>query len=81
VGGLADTVVDCSLENLHEGIATGAVFDGFSSEELTRGIRRMFALWARPKEWKTVRQQAMNSDFGWHTAAEEYCALYRALGA
>ncbi|MGL4995566.1 MAG: glycosyltransferase, partial [Deefgea sp.] len=81
VGGLADTVVDCSLENLHEGIATGAVFDGFSGEELTRGIRRMFALWARPKEWKAVRQQAMSSDFGWHTAAEEYCALYRALGA
>jgi starch synthase len=81
VGGLADTVVDCSLENLHEGIATGAVFNGFSSEELTRGIRRMFALWARPKEWKAVRQQAMNSDFGWHSAAEEYCALYRAIGA
>ncbi|QZA76694.1 glycogen synthase GlgA [Deefgea tanakiae] len=81
VGGLADTVVDCSLENLQDGIATGAVFDVFSSEELTRGIRRMFALWARPKEWKAVRQQAMNSDFGWHTAAAEYCALYRALGA
>lgn len=81
VGGLADTVVDCSLENLQEGIATGAVFDGFSSEELTRGIRRMFALWARPKEWKAVRQQGMRADFGWHTAAEQYCDLYRALGA
>ena len=30
VGGLADTVVDCSLENLHDGIATGVVFDCFS---------------------------------------------------
>lgn len=81
VGGLSDTVVDCSLENLQEGIATGAVFDEFSSEELTRGIRRIFALWARPKEWKAVRQQGMNADFGWHTAAAQYCDLYRALGA
>ncbi|WP_027469571.1 glycogen synthase GlgA [Deefgea rivuli] len=81
VGGLSDTVVDCSLENLQEGIATGAIFDEFSSEELTRGIRRIFALWARPKEWKAVRQQGMNADFGWHTAAAQYCDLYRALGA
>lgn len=81
VGGLSDTVVDCSLENLHEGIATGAVFNEFSSEELTRGIRRIFALWARPKEWKAVRLQGMNADFGWDTAAAQYCDLYRALGA
>lgn len=81
VGGLADTVVDCSLENLQEGIATGAVFDGFSGEELTRGIRRMFALWARPKEWKAVRKTAMTCDFGWQAAAEQYMQLYRALGA
>ncbi|QLG88298.1 glycogen synthase GlgA [Chitinibacter bivalviorum] len=81
VGGLADTVVDCSLENLQEGIATGAVFDGFSGDELARGIRRMFALWARPKEWKAVRKTAMSRDFAWHAAAEQYLQLYRALGA
>ncbi|WP_373976139.1 glycogen synthase GlgA [Chitinibacter sp. SCUT-21] len=81
VGGLADTVVDCSLENLQEGIATGAAFDVFSGEALTQGIRRMFALWARPKEWKAVRKTAMSCDFGWHAAAEQYLQLYRAIGA
>ncbi|WP_410499136.1 glycogen synthase GlgA [Chitinibacter sp. S2-10] len=80
VGGLSDTVVDCSLENLQEGIATGALFDGFSEEELTRGIRRMFALWARTKEWKAVRKTAMSCDFGWQPAAEKYMQLYRGLG-
>ncbi|WP_297571764.1 glycogen synthase GlgA [uncultured Deefgea sp.] len=81
VGGLADTVLDCSLENLEDGIATGAVFNGFSKEELTQGIRRIFALWARPKDWKAVRQEAMRTDFGWHSAALQYHDLYRSLGA
>ncbi len=77
VGGLADTVVDCSLENLADGIATGMVFDEFSENGLTQAIRRTFALWARAKDWKTVRRTGMEQDFGWHAAAEQYLALYR----
>ncbi|MBS1155957.1 MAG: glycogen synthase [Proteobacteria bacterium] len=79
VGGLADTVVDCSLENLTDGIATGMVFDEFSENGLTQAVRRAFALWSRPKDWKTVRRTGMQQDFGWHAAAEQYLALYRAL--
>ncbi|WP_273428564.1 glycogen synthase GlgA [Chitinibacter tainanensis] len=81
VGGLADTVVDCSLENLAEGIATGFSFDGFSSQELTRGIKRAFALWARSKEWKQVRKTAMQQNFGWSAAADQYQALYQQVSA
>lgn len=79
VGGLADTVVDCSLENLADGSATGAVFDEFSEAGFVRGVRRIMALWARPKEWKAVRRAGMDCDFGWTAAAEHYRDLYSSL--
>lgn len=79
VGGLADTVVDCSLENLADGSATGAVFDEFSEAGFVRGVSRLFALWAKPKDWKAVRRAGMECDFGWTASAEHYRDLYRSL--
>lgn len=79
VGGLADTVIDCTLENLADGCATGMVFDEFSVDGFAQGVRRAFALWSRPKDWKAVRSRAMSMDFGWDHAAIEYAGLYRVL--
>ena len=79
VGGLADTVVDCSLENLAEGKASGMVFDEFSVDGFTLAVRRAFALWARPKDWKAVRSHGMQQDYGWEVAARQYVSLYRSL--
>ena len=79
VGGLADTVVDCSLENLADGTATGMVFDAFSVDGFTQGVRRAFALWARPKDWKAVRMNGMQQDYGWEAAARQYVSLYQSL--
>ncbi len=76
-GGLADTVTDCTLEDLAEGSATGFVFERFESSDLQRAIRRAFTLWARPRDWRTVRQRGMAQRFGWDVAAERYLALYR----
>jgi starch synthase len=78
-GGLADTVVDCSLEELAEERATGFVFERFDGADLTLGVRRAFALWARPREWRVVRARAMAARFGWESAAASYLALYRGL--
>ena len=78
-GGLADTVVDCTLEDMADERATGFVFDRFDAAELTRALRRVFALWARPRDWRTVRRRAMDQRFGWDTAAASYLALYRGL--
>ncbi|WP_157265291.1 glycogen synthase GlgA [Azohydromonas aeria] len=80
VGGLADTVVDCTLEDLAERKSTGFVFDAFDAGEMRRALRRAFALFARQTEWKTVQRRAMAQHFGWDDAAEQYMALYRALG-
>ncbi len=79
VGGLADTVVDCNLENLADGSANGFVFDDFTPEALDRGVRRALALHARKSEWRGVRQRAMQQHLGWDKAAAQYVALYRRL--
>jgi starch synthase len=80
-GGLADTVVDCTLEDLADERATGFVFERFELGELQRALRRAFTLWQRPRDWRVVQKRAMAQRFGWDAAAREYLALYRqALG-
>ena len=79
VGGLADTVVDASLENLADDLATGFVFHHFEPASITAAIRRAFALYERRKEWKAVQRRAMAQDFGWGASAQHYLALYREL--
>ncbi|MGA7781349.1 MAG: glycogen synthase GlgA [Paraburkholderia sp.] len=79
VGGLADTVVDASLENLADDLATGFAFERFEPEALSAAIRRAFALYARHSEWKATQRRAMKQDFGWGASADRYLALYRDL--
>lgn len=77
VGGLADTVTDCSLEAMDEGRATGVVFDAFSEAGLDAGIRRALALYRRRSEWKAVQRTAMAQRHDWAEAAQQYLAVYR----
>jgi starch synthase len=79
VGGLADTVVDCSLEDLADGSANGFVFAEFTQAALERALRRAFALYASPKHWKQVSQRAMQQAMGWDKAAAQYQFLYSQL--
>jgi starch synthase len=79
VGGLADTVVDCALENLADGLATGFVFERFEQADYGAALRRACALFRRDAEWREVQQRAMGQDFGWNAAAAQYAALYRRL--
>jgi starch synthase len=77
VGGLADTVVDCTLEDMASGAATGFMFDDFNTGGYTRALRRAFALYARPADWRRVRATAMRRPADWATAAERYIGVYR----
>jgi len=79
VGGLADTVVDCSLEDLAEGSANGFVFDRFDAQSLSRAVARAFALYAQPQQWREVSERAMRQSLGWGRAAQDYLSLYRRL--
>ncbi len=82
VGGLADTVVDCALEELAEQRATGFVFDAFTEAAYTRALRRAFALYAWRSGWQAVRARGMAQRFDWSQAASRYADVYvQALGA
>jgi len=78
VGGLADTVTDCSLEALDDGSATGMVFDSFDEAGLATALRRALALYRRPRDWRAVQRHAMAQRHDWGVAAEAYLAMYRA---
>jgi starch synthase len=80
VGGLADTVVDCSLENMGDGLATGFVFESFDDAGIGAAVRRAFALYQRADDWKRVQVRAMHQQFGWDGAAAQYVALYQQIG-
>lgn len=77
VGGLADTVVDCTLEDMASGSATGFCFDDFSEAGYARALRRAFALYARPPDWRRVRAAAMRRPADWGSAAAQYIDVYR----
>lgn len=76
-GGLADTVADCSLENLENGSANGFVFYECDNRQLSFAISRAFTMWRNPGLWKKVQYYAMQQDFSWQTIAKAYIALYK----
>jgi starch synthase len=79
VGGLADTVMDASPQNLKAGRATGFAFDEFSPKGLRAALRCAFELHAQPRLWAGMQRSAMQQRFDWHIAAERYASLYRSL--
>ena len=76
VGGLADTVIDCALENLGDASANGFVFTRFTQAQFNSAVRRAFALYATPKVWAAVVKRGMQQPFNWPTSAAKYVALY-----
>jgi len=76
VGGLADTVVDTTLESLADDQATGLAFYRFDPSALASALRRAHLLWSRPAQWTQVQQRAMAQRFDWDRAAHAYVALY-----
>ena len=78
-GGLRDTVVDCTPENIKTLRATGFVYNGYGVHALESTIGRAFNLWEKPLIWKQIQENAMRQDFSWEQAANHYFKLYRNL--
>ena len=76
VGGLADTVIDATLEDMADGRATGFCFDTFDADDFGRALRRAFALYRRPADWDAVRASAMGRPADWGSAAARYLDVY-----
>lgn len=79
VGGLADTVVDATAENLAAQRATGFVFAQPQAASLAAAIDRALELYRQPAAWKRLAARGMAQDFSWDRSAELYMGLYRRL--
>jgi starch synthase len=77
VGGLADTVVDATEENLAAGRATGIVFDAAQPAALLAAVDRALALYRDGRRWRKLMRTGMRQDFTWLHSAREYLRLYR----
>ncbi|HSD96316.1 MAG TPA: glycosyltransferase, partial [Sulfuricaulis sp.] len=77
VGGLADTVVDATEENLKAGNATGVVLTEARTGALLAAVDRALALHQNTRRWKQMMRTGMHHDFTWHHSAEEYLRLYK----
>lgn len=83
VGGLADSVVDASAENLNQKRATGFVFHHYNSDEFMAAVWRAVGLYQHHRDqWDQMVQTAMSQDLSWRHSAQEYVNVYeRALVA
>lgn len=79
VGGLADTVVDATPDNIKSDRATGFAFDDPSRHALSLRIREACMLYQDQAQWKQIQQRGMAQNFSWDDSAVNYEALYRSL--
>ena len=79
VGGLADTVIDATEDNLQSGTATGFVFEPAQAAALSTAISRVIALYGEPVRWRRIMMAAMARDYSWSSSADHYETLYRQL--
>ncbi|MFT3721009.1 glycogen synthase GlgA [Pseudorhodoferax sp.] len=77
VGGLADTVVDCSEDTLARGAATGFAFGPATADALGRALQRAVLAYRQPAVWQQLVHNGMAQNFSWEPVAQQYMALYR----
>ncbi|QIK38981.1 glycogen synthase GlgA [Caldichromatium japonicum] len=76
-GGLADTVVSATEDNLSAGTATGFVFTEPRPEALFTAIDQARRLYRTdPESWHRLALTGMAQDFSWTQSAQRYLALY-----
>ncbi|MCI0704397.1 MAG: glycogen synthase GlgA, partial [Planctomycetia bacterium] len=76
-GGLADTVVNATLENLADKRATGFVFGDYTASALYDTVKWALTLLRdRPDDFRQIVRTAMLQDWSWNRSAEAYEKLY-----
>jgi len=74
VGGLRDTIKDCSI-----GEGNGFVFERYSANDLLDTIRRGFNVYYNENDWNQLVKWIMSIDFSWEKSAREYEDMYLQL--
>ena len=77
-GGLADTIVNATEENLAAGTATGFSFNAYTPSALYETVKWALKLRRdRPAAFAQLVRTAMSQDWSWDRSAAAYEALYR----
>src|SRR5262249_22999432 len=79
-GGLADTVVDATVQSLAAGTATGFTFIPYTPAAFQTAVLRALEIYrGRPERWLALLQTGMRQDWSWDRSAAEYEKLYLSL--
>ncbi len=77
-GGLADTVVDASDENIQQKTANGFSFREFSADELHATLTRAIDTYNDyPGLWDQIVVRGMKQDWSWSQSAQRYQDVYQ----
>lgn len=77
-GGLADTVVDATDENLARRTATGFSFVSYEAAALEYALSRAVSTFQlKPDVWQQIVETGMRQDWSWRTSAERYIEVYQ----
>lgn len=79
-GGLADTVVNATSENVASGRATGFAFIPYSAAAFREAVERALNMWRHhPEQWAALLQTGMRQDWSWAQSGRKYLDLYERL--
>lgn len=81
VGGLRDTVLPHSAENVEAGVARGFWLPELSAEGLLTAVEQALEAYASREIWHSLIRYVMSLDFSWAASARTYEELYRRLAA
>jgi starch synthase len=76
-GGLADSVVDATEENVSAGTATGFTFDGQQPHAVLDGVERAVGAYRTPAVWRALQRNGMARNHDWVSAVRAYINVYR----
>lgn len=74
-GGLADTVVNATDENMAAGTATGFVFYDPDIHALKSTVQHALYVYSRKRAWQALQKRGMQQNFGWQESARKYLEL------
>ena len=77
-GGLADTVINATQENIENKTATGFSFDEFTSAALEAAITKSLRVFKEDRNsWNQLVLNGMKKDWSWTASARKYEELYQ----
>jgi starch synthase len=77
VGGLADTVVDATVDAIQADRATGFMFGPATAQALAVAMLRAVQAYRNPALWHQLMRRGMAQNFSWEAAAAQYMTLYQ----